>query len=247
MFDQIATRIVSLLAAAVIGTSNITSVYAEEFTTTATEYTTAQTVTTTESTETTSETTDSETAAPTDTTSSAVSDTFITTAATAATTPEPDTTELTYQNVAIYPDETNADKTVKLDGMMPEGAAFTAVDVTAEHNAIAAYDITITDMSGEEFQPDESNPILVEIADPVIPLSSSVELWHIRDDGIREQITNISVEEGRISFFAAGFSVYEIVQAGEAYEPTAVYATSIDELVATDDEGHPVPFVMGIQ
>ena len=76
-------------------------------------------------------------------------------------------TELTYQIIELYPDEEADEKTVTLNGLMPEGAEATAVDVTDEHDGVAAYDITIID--GETaYQPGEENPIKVEIIDPVI-------------------------------------------------------------------------------
>lgn len=119
--------------------------------------------------------------------------------------------ELTYQSIELHPNGEEAEQIITLDGMMPEGAEAEAVDVSDEHEGIAAYDITITD--GEnEYQPGEANPILVEINDPVITNSENIELWHIHDDGTREQITEIAVEEGKISFFATGFSVYAIVE-----------------------------------
>lgn len=120
-------------------------------------------------------------------------------------------TELTYQSIELHPNGEEAEQIITLDGMLPEGAEAEAVNVSEEHDGIAAYDITITD--GEnEYQPGEENPILVEINDPVITNIENIELWHIFDDGTREQITEISVEEGKISFFATGFSVYEITE-----------------------------------
>ena len=91
---------------------------------------------------------------------------------------------------------------------MPEGAEAVAVDVSDTHEGVAAYDITIKD-GGNEFQPDEENPIRVEIVDPVI--TENITLWHIHDDGTREQLFDFDVEDGKVSFYATGFSVYEIV------------------------------------
>ncbi|MBQ6182077.1 MAG: hypothetical protein IJK31_10405 [Ruminococcus sp.] len=173
MFDNIVKRTVSLLFAAALTTSNITSVYAEEL---ATEPTFAVTEASTEE--------------------------MTTEAATQA------EAELTYQIFELYPDEYADEKVVTLDGLMPEGAEASAVDVSDEHSGIAAYDITITN-GEDEYQPDAENPIKVEIVDPVI--TENITLWHICDDGSREQIFDFTAENGRISFFATGFSVYEIV------------------------------------
>ena len=51
----------------------------------------------------------------------------------------------------------------------------------------------------------------MEIIDSRITPDRETELWHIRDDGTEEKIENITVEEGRIVFEAAGFSVYVVV------------------------------------
>ncbi len=168
MLIDITRRIASLISAAVLAASNLTSVYADK-----TE-----------------------------------ANTFVT--ATEAASQED---ELIYQSMELYPNGENSEQVITLDGMMPDGAEAEAVDVSEEHDGIAAYDITITD-GVNEFQPDEASPILVEINDPVITKSADLELWHIMDDGTREQIRDIVVREGKISFYATGFSVYEIVENG---------------------------------
>lgn len=138
-------------------------------------------------------------------------------------------TDLTYQVIELYPDEEEDEKSVTLNGLMPDGAEATVIDVSDTHDGVAAYDITITD--GQlEFQPSEENPIKVEIVDPAI--TENIELWHIHDDGTREQIVDFTAEDGKVSFYATGFSVYEIVDGPEPY--TARYATTIEELVADE-------------
>ena len=171
MFEKLAKKAVSLLAAIVMASSSVSPVYAEDI------------VTTEPSTE-------------------------------AAT----EVNDLTFQSLELYPNGEEAEQVVTLDGLMPEGAEATAVDVSDEHDGIAAYDITITD--GEnDYQPGEENPILVEINDPVI--TEDITLWHILDDGTREQIFDLYVVEGSVRFYATGFSVYEIVPAEDisALEP----------------------------
>ncbi|WP_295090383.1 SpaA isopeptide-forming pilin-related protein [Ruminococcus sp.] len=145
-------------------------------------------------------------------------------------------------SIELYPDEQNEEKTVMLDGLMPEGAEAQAVDVSEEHDGIAAYDITIT--AGEnEYQPGEENPILVEISDPAIHDSDCLQLWHIRDDGEREQINDFSVEEGKISFYATGFSIYEIVDDVNVrpFNESAFF----DVLDERGEEGFYVSFLFG--
>lgn len=141
-----------------------------------------------------------------------------------------DSRVLKHQSLELCPDESDSDKTVTLDGLMPKNATATAVDVTEmiadsdivtsplcdDSSVVVAYDITISDGEGE-FQPDSSRPIYVGITDPSITESEFTELWHISDDGQREQISDFTVEDGKVSFYAEGFSVYAVV---EAPEPT---------------------------
>ena len=110
---------------------------------------------------------------------------------------------------------------------MPKNASAKAVDVTehftdiSEDNpnapVIAAYDITITD-GKKEYQPDNDKPIQVEITNPVLSEERNFELWHIKDSGEKEKIEHFSVENGKISFTATGFSVYAIVDVSSPYE-----------------------------
>ena len=129
------------------------------------------------------------------------------------------------QNFELYPDEGETEASVTLDGLMPKGASAEAVDVTEdasrldlkadnqknkEADIIFAYDITIKN-GKKEYQPDEDKPIRVEITNPEIRSDITSELWHIKDDGTKEQIKDFSVEEGRVTFYARGFSIYALV------------------------------------
>ena len=123
------------------------------------------------------------------------------------------------QSIEVYPEGEDSDKLIVLEGLMPEDATAEAVDVTEERDGkvIAAYDITIKDDGGEEFQPDEENPINVEISDERISgENENLQLWHILDDGTRIQVTDFTIEEGKICFEAVGFSVYEILDVEDA-------------------------------
>ena len=118
--------------------------------------------------------------------------------------------DLSHQSIELYPNGEEAEQMVSLEGMMPEGATAEAVDVSEDYDGIVAYDISIS--TGEDdYQPGEKHPILVEIVDPSIPRSDTLQLWHIHDDGSRERVYNFDVVEGKLSFYATGFSVYEIV------------------------------------
>ena len=134
------------------------------------------------------------------------------------------------QSFEIYPNGGESGEKITLDGMMPENASAEAVDVTSDRSGIAAYDITITD--GEnEFQPGEENPIRVEINNPAIPESGNIQLWHIKDNGESEQITDFTLENGKLSFYATGFSIYEIVELNNS-TASDYFATSVDELTS---------------
>ena len=130
-----------------------------------------------------------------------------------------------------------ADSKVTLNGMMPHNAVATVTDVTEDYadedglfdktSVIAAYDITITH-GGTEYQPGEKTPIYVEIAHPKISGGTETKLLHIKDDGTREEIEDFEIEDGKLSFYATGFSIYEIVEisGGSATDK----AQTVDEL-----------------
>lgn len=140
--------------------------------------------------------------------------------------------------LTVNPEEGSETQTVTLDGMMPKESEATVVDVTADYadyeypqdeqqaeeqvteptteetggtrTTLAAYDISISHPDGE-YQPVDDKPISVEILDERITAEGNIKLWHIKDDGTQEQITDFIVEEGRIAFEAAGFSVYVVI------------------------------------
>ncbi|MGX8773524.1 MAG: SpaA isopeptide-forming pilin-related protein [Bacillota bacterium] len=117
---------------------------------------------------------------------------------------------------------------VRLEGMMPEGAKATATDAasakavrkidTEGGTMLAAYDITIK-ADGEEYQPDSDNPITVQISNSAIKADSDLTIWHIRDDGSKEQIRDFDVSDGKVTFEATGFSVYVIVEGPDPVSP----------------------------
>lgn len=159
-----------------------------------------------------------------------------------------DSRVLRQQSFELCPDEDEPDKIVTLDGLMPKNAAAEAVDVTEmiaeqdivsspiydDSSVVVAYDITISDGSGE-FQPDISRPIYVEIYDPSITDSANTELWHISDDGQREQISGFDVEDGKVSFYAEGFSVYAIVKGPD--RAGWLNVTSVEQLAEFAEAG----------
>ena len=128
---------------------------------------------------------------------------------------EPD---LLSMSLELTPNEGDPDITITLNGMMPENAAAEATDVTADMedpaddtSVLAAYDISIYDGEGA-FQPAEGYPIRVEISAPAILNSESISIIHLADDGTNEKIEHFTVEDGKVGFYATGFSIYEIVE-----------------------------------
>ena len=122
--------------------------------------------------------------------------------------------ELEYQTIRALPGEDEAES-VTLDGLMPVNAEVN-VQNSAEYTNenLFAYDISITDQVGGNFQPESSAPIKVEITNAAIGNAFAAEqkprLWHIDDSGIREEIKNFIIKDDTITFEAAGFSVYEL-------------------------------------
>ena len=157
---------------------------------------------------------------------------------------EPELSEMSFE---ITPNEADPDVTITLNGMMPKNAAAEATDVTEDMEepsddtaVISAYDISINHEGGE-FQPAEGQPIYVEISDPAIVDSGSISIIHIADDGTSEQVEHFTVEDGKVSFYATGFSIYEIVDiSGESTD--GELARTVDEL--TEEEGANFGFTM---
>ncbi len=131
------------------------------------------------------------------------------------------------QSLEITRDENDEECNITLEGLLPKNATATAVDRTEERaevyateqetadseekkTVLLAYDITIYD--GEtEYQPGEEKPVKVEITAPELVDYSSCKIVHIDDNGQKEEISEYDLDDGKISFFATGFSLYEIV------------------------------------
>lgn len=125
--------------------------------------------------------------------------------------------ELQKKSLELSPSDA-PDVKIKLNGMMPENADAKASDVTDDvkkpdkhSSVIAAYDISILD-GDDEFQPAEDHPIHVEIKAPAINDERSISILHITDDGKSEKVKRFTVKDGKVSFYATGFSIYEIVE-----------------------------------
>ena len=102
-------------------------------------------------------------------------------------------------------------------------------EVTHKYVTLAAYDITIR-AGKKEYQPNEKRPIRVEITDSRIASDKTILLYHIKDNGETEQITDITVEDGKVSFDATGFSVYKIVEDAFGNTDSVKFVDEISEL-----------------
>lgn len=167
------------------------------------------------------------------------------TIATPATAVTHGTNDLCEQSIELNLSTEEAETTITLNGMMPQNATAAATDVTEDcaesglidgeletTSVIAAYDISINDGSAE-FQPAEGYPIHVEISAPAIYDSGSIAILHITDDGTAETVEHFTVEDGKVSFYATGFSIYEIVEITNG-NMGGTWASTVEELTGTD-------------
>lgn len=122
--------------------------------------------------------------------------------------------ELTYQTISTSPEE-HAQEVITLNGMMPADASVIVQNnENLSEDTLCAYDISITDSNGKEFQPENHTSIKVEITNTAISEATSknqkIRVWHINDDGIREEIKNFKIEQDSVSFETPSFSIFEI-------------------------------------
>ncbi|MBP3761300.1 MAG: InlB B-repeat-containing protein, partial [Ruminococcus sp.] len=128
--------------------------------------------------------------------------------------------ELEYQVISASPDEDDS-QVITLDGLMPSNAAVSvnSLNEPPEKN-LCAYDISISDNNGENFQPQNGSSIKVQITNSniaeAVASNNKLRLWHIDDDGVREEIHNFTIQDDTITFEASGFSVYEVDDSGPA-------------------------------
>lgn len=153
----------------------------------------------------------------------------------AGTAPSDDALQM--QTITAVPEE-ETESEVTLDGMLPAGAEVSvrSSDNSAE-GSLCAYDITITDKNGEEFQPESDAPIQVELRSPAITEAAAQEkplrVWHLHD-GIREEITSFTLQGDALVFQTDGFSVFE-VDNGEPPLRTYVFEMPADP---SDNSGY---------
>ena len=128
-------------------------------------------------------------------------------------------TGLTEQTIEASVDTEEKDVVITLTGEMPEEATASAcpVDISMEGvNIISAYDITIYDADGQEFQPSEEKTLQVKIEDDAVRKAleenTELEVYHLEDaEAEPEQVQEVNLEAAAVEFQAESFSIYAVV------------------------------------
>lgn len=157
------------------------------------------------------------------------------------------TTQATIYTSSTYREKLTGDKTsITLKGKLPENAVVKAYPVKLENdafkqkNVLAAYDITIFDAQGNEFEPDSSHPIEVTIDSNSIKEkkdSSHLNIYHMDNAKAKPEAVNVkSVGTEKVIFEAKKFSIY--VVADDATTPAEMGTSlQIDNYVALEPNG----------
>lgn len=127
-------------------------------------------------------------------------------------------TGLTEQTIEASVDTEEKDVVITLTGEMPEEATASAcpVDISMDGvNIISAYDITIYDADGQEFQPSDEKPLQVKIEDEAVRKAleenTELEVYHLEDaEAEPEQVQEVNLEAAAVEFQAESFSIYVV-------------------------------------
>lgn len=157
------------------------------------------------------------------------------------------TIQATIYTSSTYREKLTGDKTsITLKGKLPENAVVKAYPVKLENdafkqkNVLAAYDITIFDAQGNEFEPDSSHPIEVTIDSNSIKEkkdSSHLNIYHMDNAKAKPEAVNVkSVGTEKVIFEAKKFSIYVVADDATT---AAEMGTSlqIDNYVALEPNG----------
>lgn len=145
----------------------------------------------------------------------------------------------------IYTDESytavsDEEATVTVTGLLPEDTTAKAYAVTVDDEKVcAAFDITLFDKNGGEFEPD--SVVTVEIATPeleeAITNGDELTVHHITENDVTEEIAVSEQSGGSVSFTAESFSIYYIKD-GTAGDPVTYRRTyKFYNLMASSDIG----------
>ena len=148
-------------------------------------------------------------------------------------------TGLTEQTIEASVDTEEKDVVITLTGEMPEEATASAcpVDIPMDGvNIISAYDITIYDADGQEFQPSEEKPLQVKIEDDAVRKAleenAELEVYHLEDaEAEPEQVQEVNLEVAAVKFQAPSFSIYAVVTPEQHFTHTYQFV---------DEDGSPI-------
>ena len=148
-------------------------------------------------------------------------------------------TGLTEQTIEASVDTEEKDVVITLTGEMPEEATASAcpVDISMDGvNIISAYDITIYDADGQEFQPSEEKPLQVKIEDDAVRKAleenTELEVYHLEDaEAEPEQVQEVNLEAAAVEFQAPSFSIYAVVTPEQHFTHTYQFV---------DEDGSPI-------
>ena len=146
---------------------------------------------------------------------------------------------LTEQTIEASVDTEEKDVVITLTGEMPEEATASAcpVDISMDGvNIISAYDITIYDADGQEFQPSEEKPLQVKIEDDAVRKAleenTELEVYHLEDaEAEPEQVQDVNLEPAAVEFQAPSFSIYAVVTPEQHFTHTYQFV---------DEDGSPI-------
>ena len=148
-------------------------------------------------------------------------------------------TVLTEQTIEASVDTEEKDVVITLTGEMPEEATASAcpVDISMDGvNIISAYDITIYDADGQEFQPSDEKPLQVKIEDEAVRKAleenTELEVYHLEDaEAEPEQVQEVNLEAAAVEFQAPSFSIYAVVTPEQHFTHTYQFM---------DEDGSPI-------
>lgn len=156
------------------------------------------------------------------------------------------TIQATIYTSSTYREKLTGDKTsITLKGKLPENAVVKAYpaklenDTLKQKNVLAAYDITIFDAQGNEFEPDSAHPIEVTIDSNSIKEkkdSSHLNIYHMDNAKAKPEAVNVkSVGTDKVIFEAKKFSIYVVAEDATAAEKGT--SLQIDNYVALEPNG----------
>ena len=129
-----------------------------------------------------------------------------------------------------------------ISGMMPEGSYATMAEVQVEvpgREVVAAFDITIFDADGNDYQPVDGSVTVILSMNTAIP--ENAEVQHMETAEADPETVAVTGQDGNsIEFEASHFSIYVIVTPEEHHTHTFIFedrdGNEISRQILSDDE-----------